>query len=372
MEKENIKLGKISESELVELFGSPSQKKSYAEKGKFTSSYKSSLFKKINKYCKIKPLSKKNGEQMYKITEVYENPLPANFDKMSSSLYQYITPLILNKLINGHDKNNKIEITVGKWAREIHMVNHNYNLIKYNRDGAEKEFVLPLDTIDEFYDKTDHAINWYISKALGYLKSAGLIIWRENYRLNREVHDETSTIDDKGNVYVDITIENQEATEDDMQFYSECVAIADKEAGIKNDGERYYSKKSKVFSEALRRELYKRKIKTVYKTYEAYYVHLDKCQQVLNNFGEFNEKQLISDFNREFSNLLIGNAEKRYDKNPDGYKNYMDKNNYSIDFQDLCEITIDDKTEYLGHRVTAKSISDDYTLQVTASKIIKE
>ena len=53
MDTKNIKIGKITEEELVNLFGSDAQKKSYKEKGRFVSNCKNNLFKKVNKYCSI-------------------------------------------------------------------------------------------------------------------------------------------------------------------------------------------------------------------------------------------------------------------------------------------------------------------------------
>ena len=50
----NIKPGIITEKELVELFGSQSQKRSFYEKGRLAGSYRTALFKKLNKYCNIK------------------------------------------------------------------------------------------------------------------------------------------------------------------------------------------------------------------------------------------------------------------------------------------------------------------------------
>lgn len=366
MEKENIKTGKITEKELVELFGSDAQKKSYAENGKFKGVYKTSMFKKIDKYCKIKECDKENGRRVYEITEVYDYPLPSNFNKMNKSLYKYIVPLILNSLINGHDKNNSIEITVGKWAREINMINHNYNLIKYNKEDSSKEFQIKLDTINEFFDKADHMINWYIENALDYLKSAGLIIWRQVNRVSVEQSDGKSTIDQNGNIEVNINISSHQASKEEMDYYSQCVAIADKEANIENAGERYYSSKTKRFQEVLKRELYKRKIKCVYSTYEAYYVHLDKCQALLNQFGEFNFEKLIDNFNKEFSDMLIENAEIRFNKNETKY--LLSKDNYLLSFENLCGITIDNKTEYLGGRIREKTIEDDYNLQISHRK----
>ena len=325
MEKEMIKKGKLTEKELVMMYGSDAQKKSYEENGCFRSNYKNALLKKMDRYCDIKDL----GNRTYKICKVYDHPLPANFNKMNKSLYKYIVPLILNSLINGHDKNNSIEITVGKWAREINMVNHNYNLVKYNREDTSKETQIRLDTINEFYDKADHMINYYISNALDYLKSAGLIIWREVNRVNIEESDEKSVIDQNGNIEVNINITSHQATKEEMEYYSQCVAIADKEANIENAGERYYSQKSTHFKDVLKRELYKRKIKCIYSTYEAYYVHLDKCQALLSQFGNVNSKKLMNNFNKEFSNMIIQNAGERFEKNASKYL-YNDKLSFSV------------------------------------------
>lgn len=364
MEKPTIKKGKLTEKKLVELYGSEAQKKSYKENGRFVSNYKKTLLTKMSRYCTIKDL----GDRTYKITNVYDYPLPANFNKMTKSLYQYIVPLLLTNLINGHDENNKIDITVGKWAREINMVNKNYNLVKYNKEDTSKETQCSLDTINEFYDKADDMIEWYITNALDYLKSAGLIIWREVYRVSEEISSGESVIDEHGNIHVDISIESHQASEDEMNYYSHCVSIADKAARIENAGERYYSKKSKLFGEVLKRELYKKKIKCVFKTYEAYYVNLDKCNFVLDQFGDFQTDNLIGEFNEEFTKMLIENAGKRFDKNPNKYISYSEKDDYTLCFQNLCEITIDKNTEYLGHRIREKTIDDDYTLKITPSK----
>ena len=366
MDIKKIKTGRITEQQLVNLFGSDTQKKSYKKNGKFVSSYKSALFKKVNKYCSIEEREKVDGRRIYEITEVYEHPLPANFNKMNKSLYRYIVPLILSDLINGHDQNNSIDITVGKWAREINMVNKNYNLLKYNREDSSKEFQINMNEINEFYDKADHMINWYIENALDYLKSAGLIIWRQVDRINIEETDGKSVIDQDGNIEVNVTLTSRQATKEDMDYYAQCVSIADKEANIENAGERYYSSKAKYFQETLKRELYKKKIKYFYSTYEAYYVHLDKCKSLLEHFGEYNREQLVDSFNKEFSDMIVENAGIRFDKNKTKY--LLNKSDYLLSFENLCEITVDNKTEYLGSRIREKPIEDNYNLKVNAKK----
>ena len=237
MEKSAIKKGKLSELKLVELYGTDTHKKSYLENGHFVGANKKPLLNKVSRYCNIEDL----GNRTYRITNVYKYPLPANFNKMNQSLYQYIVPLLLTNLINGHDEHNKIDITVGKWAREINMVNRNYNLVKYNREDASRETQYSINTINEFYDKADDMIDWYITNALDYLKSAGLIIWREVHRVNEEVSSGENIIDENGNINVDISIDSHQASEEEMEYYSQCIAIADKVAQIENASERYYS-----------------------------------------------------------------------------------------------------------------------------------
>lgn len=362
-----LKNGKITEKELVTKYGSAAQKESYNSYGKLISKNKRTLLSKLSRYCTVKDL----GNHEYKITKIYDYPLPANWNKMNKSLYQYIIPLVLNCLVNGHDKNNKIDITVGKWAREIKMVNRNYNLIKYNTAEGSCETDIALNTINEFYDKADSMINWYITNALDYLKAAGLIIWREVNRVSVEVSDEMVVIDQDGTVKVNINLENHQATEEEMEYYAECIDIADRECGIECSKERYYSGKAKKFNEILKRELYRRKIKSIYKTYEAYYINLDKCNGLLNHFGKINYQTLINKFNKEFSQMIIENADKRFENNAKKYL-YTNKSEYKSCFSSLCDITINNKAQYLGGKISEKKKDDNYNLQITHATRVKE
>lgn len=314
----------------------------------------------MERYCDIKDC----GNRKYTITKIYQYPLPANFNKMNRSLYQYIVPLLLTTLLKGHDKNRKIDITLGKWAREINMVNHNYNLVKYNREGTAQEIQYPLEVIDEFYDKADDMIDRYITNALDYLKKAGLIIWREVYVINKEVSNDKAIIDENGIVHTEISMKSHQASKEDMEFYSKCISIADQFAGINNAGERYYSKKASVFNSVLKRELYKRKIKCIYKTYEAYYISLDKCKALLNQFHVSTMDKLIQNFNSAFTDMLVGNAEKRFNKAPERYTIYDGEKDYKLCFSGLCDMVINKNTEYLGERISKKTLEDNYTLKV--------
>ena len=143
----NLKLEKLQNKNLWIYLVAILKKKSYEENRRFIGNYKTAIFKKINKYCKIEECEKENGRRIYNITEIYKYPLPNSLPKMQKSLYKYICPLILNYLIdNEYNKNRMIDITVGKWSREINMVNRNYNLVKYNKEDTSKETQYPIDS----------------------------------------------------------------------------------------------------------------------------------------------------------------------------------------------------------------------------------
>ena len=61
----------------------------------------------------------------------------------------------------------------------------------------------------------------------------------------------------------------------------------------------------------------------------------------------------MNNFNKEFSNMIIQNAGERFEKNASKYL-YNDKHEYQLEFCSICEITIDNKTEYLGGRIREK------------------
>lgn len=360
MNKENLKEGVISESELVKIFATPNIYKKYFSANKFTSNNKNILLNDANRYCTIEDL----GDRQYKISNIRKYPIPKIYNKMNKSLYQYITPLILNKLIDGHDKNNKINLTLNKWARQIQMINGNYNIIKYNKKATSESLDYKLNYIEDFYNKADDMINNYIEMSLKYLKQTGSIIWREVYMVHMEkVGDKIIEIDDGNNIYAEFTIDEHQATQEEMDYYSRCIDIADKMAGIDRsvdtDRERYYGKKAVKFTKALSSELNKRNIKYIYKTYEVYYVSLDKCKSILNLFDTSGD--MVKRFNSEFENLITENATKRYKKGE--LSKYSE--DYIDTFVDLCEITIDNKTESIRDRINLSDSSpeDNYNLK---------
>lgn len=330
--KLNLQRGKISEKRLVEIFGTPKIQQNYKTNNKFTGTDKKRLLDKAKRFCEIRD----DGNRQYYLNKVYDNPRPSNFEKMNKDLYQYICPLILNALINSDEAKSKSKctMTVGLWAREIKMVNNNYDVLKEaDVEKVEDIFGIGKNVYYDFYDRCDEAIDYYIVQALKYLYSAGLIIWREVYF----IQPITPVIKQDGIVYKAIRDPKPiPATDDDMKFYAECVKIADKEAGILNAKERYYSKKSYYYRCVLLRELKKKNIKYIFKSYEAYYVNIDRCKAVMNMFDINN---ILDKFNKALTEKLVDNAEARKLQ-----KKFQSCTDYIGDFLTLCDITINNKS----------------------------
>jgi len=216
METKNIKTGEITEQELVSLFGSEAQKKSYKSNGHFIGSNKQTLLKNISKYCKIEHC----GRRIYRITEVYRYPMLSNFAKINKSLYRYIIPLLLSYLADGHDESSKPDMRLGRWARKIGMVNKNFNLIKYNQESTSLETGIPVTVINDFFNKSASMVEWYMNNAFSYLKSAGLIVCNCVYHASKEISSGRTEIDEDGNIYTGISLDRHRASEEETRYYS--------------------------------------------------------------------------------------------------------------------------------------------------------
>lgn len=302
----------LTEYELVSDFGTQKQKTSYIDNGHFVNRNKENVLKNARCYCDVEEL----GQRQYKITNVKLIPHTKDYEMVHDSLYQYICPLILKKLI---DK-DKIVLTVGKWAREIDMVNENYHYIKLDLSRAvENVLALKENKISEgmlmdFYNHCDSMIYSYFTQALGYMKKLGLILWQEVYMISYQSVRSTLV---GGKVDVEfLPPDTHRASEDEINYYTKCIAKADKMNGITCDKDRYYSKRSNAWRTALNKELSKKKIQRVFKSYEVYAIDKDKCQNLLHTFEDISD-DFIDTFNNAFIEIIFGCAVKRYERKPE-------------------------------------------------------
>lgn len=365
VKEEQIRIGVFTEPEMVELFGTESQKRSYRENGRFVSKYKKSMFKTVNRYCKVEKRKKVNGRFTYEITDVYKYPLPLNFDKMNTSLYRYIIPLMIKDIVDICSSGPEITRTFTRWARGINMINDNYNLVHYNVVRFCEGMNCPIPVVDEFFRRVKRTIEWYLTNALNYMESYGLIVWQEVYWVYKEAIGGKPTVDKDLNVSIEVSGNRHRASKEELDYYSDCIAIADKKAKIENAAERYYSTKAKTFKETLSDELYKKGIRRMFKKIEVYCVNLDKCRFLLEQFSIGDIDSFISAFNNDFTEMLIDNAEKRFSKCSGKYNEFIGEADYSSFFKGMCDITISKDMESLKPFMEPKTIRNDYKLKVT-------
>lgn len=365
MGKKNIQTGIINEKKLINLFATSSQKQKYISNGKFVSNNKNILLKEANRYCEIVDL----GNRQYNILNLYKYPLPKNINKMQAGLYQYMIPLILSKLIDGHNENNKITFTSGKWARQIKMINHNYNAVKYHKKLTSDYFDYSYGDIDDFFDKADDMITRQLEQSLKYLEESGTIIWNKvNMVYKEKLDDKIVSVSTNHDVVMDKIEDTHVMTDEETSFYTKCIEIADKESGAEDKQSRYFGEHAKKFKEVLTRELLKENIKFVYQSYEVYYINLDKCKNLLQHFENINGDQFIENFNNEFQKMIIDNAENRYKKKSEQYELDNCIKKYSQDyidtFKDLSDMTINNKTESVWDRLKIDKDESDYKLHI--------
>lgn len=369
MNKKNIKEGIINEKKLVNLFATTLQKQKYLTNGRFVSSNKSTLLKEASRYCDIEDL----GNKQYRILQVYKYPKPKSIFKMQTGLYQYMIPLILSKLIDGHNENNKINLTSSKWARQIKMINSNYNAVKYHKGLACEYFKYEYDNIEDFYNKADDMIARQLEQSLKYLTESGTIFWNKiNMVYKEKVDDKIVSVTDDNNVVINKIEDSHIMTEEESKFYADCIKIADKESGAEDLQSRYFGVHAKKFNEVLTRELKKKNIKFIYQAYEVYYIDLDKCKNLLESFEDINSNNFIENFNNEFQQMIINNAENRYIKKikqldiSNCIKMYSE--DYIDTFKNLSDMTISDGAESVWERLKLSKDETDYKLKVNKQK----
>lgn len=350
----------ITEAELVERFGTSKQKESYKNNNGFVGGkQRATLMDEVSRFMKIKPLTNKR----YQVTSLLPYEIPKKFPQMNSELYQYVIPVILNKLINGRDEKNKVIFTIGKWARYLDMVNSNYDLVKYNINVAVDNVFTEYsgNEIFDFFMKADGVIDNCIKTSLEYLAKTGAIAWNPILRICYETVDPESTvIDPVTNKYImGIKTDDHTATDEEREYYYQCMRIADLAADITNSSERYYSYKSRKYNEVLTQELRKKNIKFVYQTYEAFYLNADKCNFLYSLFKIKDIEKTRLKLNLELIKRITANAKTRYKNNPEKYISYRNQSSYVFFYADMCDAVIKYDQESLKDRMMLEDVDTE-------------
>ena len=361
----------MTEQELIERYGTKEQKEKYRESLEDNNinkknSIKRAVIKEANRYADI---NYNKQTRMYEVEKVYKYPIPKKMVYMKKGLYQYMIPLLLLKLKNDHDENHKILISADGLAKKIYMHNNNYNDIKYNTkvlctDSIKRKNLtlgeygigFNLDNSYDYFNKVDDAISYYTEHALDMLKSNGIIY---SQKIQMAVYIEVSPFDieDEDEFLYDekillkknYKIHIRRATEDEisnnLKIQQELDLYMREELKISNWDiqKRYYSNFSNEWLELYKQRLrvycqnksYSETIIGFCEYYEVYAGLLEKCDECLRYFELQEEKKLIQQFNQNFYDLILGNAQNRLLSHEDKYND-----EYIDDFANLAGITI--------------------------------
>lgn len=328
-----IKNGIISSKELVDLFGTEKQKESYEKNGRFIGDIKKSLISKAQRMCNIQP----NGDGTYSILEVYEYPAPKNFNKLSTGIYQYMAPIILSKLLNESDINNKIILPLFDFANMITMTNKNYKPAKYNQACVGEFLDINQSVVAEFFDKVDYSIRYYIESCLNYLKTADVLEWYKVPMVKKRKMEMGESKD--GVIPLICERTDERASDEEVKYIIDCREQVKDELKISNRSECFYGSKAKKYKERLQELLKIRDILYFYESYEVFYTNIDRCKALLS---KFDETDLIANFNRYFIDYILENARGRQ-LDTEVVKKYRLEEGYLSGFNLLSAWTIDSK-----------------------------
>ena len=325
----NLEKQKYDEHELVKMLCTPAQIKSYVQKGKFVGGKQKTMFlDKLSQYCKY---DYDQESKSYQIVELYDIPRTIAQARLHKGIYQFLAPLILNEMINNHDENNKARLTVFDLAKKIDMVNSNYDCLKYNIEQFEDELGIPYIEMYEFFNKADLQIDEYIRRCIKYLRSENCVIANEVHVI--QTFEEVTETED-GLCVITKEKEVHTASDEEVELYARLVEEASRISNAHTTYEQWYGTNAKKFKKALARLLKENGIDYVCRGFEMWYVDLDKCNKMLEEYSVIPLEERVMMLGEAFKYLLDENAEKRAEKR------MLIDNGYVEHFKTLSSLTL--------------------------------
>lgn len=372
-----IKIGELNSNQLANTFGTQKQKEKI-KKGKYLSGKeKELLLKKASKFCEIEDL----GQGNFKIHKVFN--IDINKDELIlpllKGLSQYITPLILIKLLEEQDENYKITLPFLGWAKKFEMINENYPFIKYHQKQSSEYLKIDEDTMFDYFEKMDDCIKYYLEKilkALGDRKGLDLIEV-DSITMVRKIIIESEI--KNHNIKIECGYKDEMISDEDRKFVIDCENVAKKKASIVDNKEKFYGLKSYIYKNTLKELLKEKHILFTYQAYNIFCKNKEEVSKVLSKFKSVinNDENLIKIFNEVFIEYIENKAkkiQKREQEKLDEVKNnepekinYIKKYRlaeaYLNNFKVLSELTV--------HK-DIKSLKDKINVNTTIEDIMEE
>lgn len=349
----DLKKQTYDEYELVQKLCTEAQIKSYEKKYKFSGGKQRSVFlDKLSSYCEYEH---DRNNKTYKITELYDIPKTIAQARLHKGLYQFLAPLILNELINNHDENNKARMTVFDLARQVALINQNYDYVKFNMKLSSDELSIPYLDINEYFKRADVKIDEYLRRCLKYLRSENCVLVNEVHVI--QTFEETVKLEN-GMAVITKVKDIHTASDDEMNLYSRLVEEASNYSGAHTNQEQWYGRNADKFKKKLEELLRANGIDYVCRAFEMWYVDFKKCKQMLEEYTqEYSISEHAKMLGEVFKLLIDENAENRL-----GKKTYFDAD-YVEHFKTLSSLTIlsdaeDIRTTFKGWKSKSEKMID--------------
>jgi len=317
------------------------------------------------------------GQGNFKINKVFK--IDINKDELIlpllKGLSQYITPLILTKLLEEQDENYKITLPFLGWARKFEMINENYPFIKYHQKQSSEYLKIDEHTMFDYFEKMDDCIKYYLEKILKYLgDKKGLdLIEFDSITMVRKIIVKPDIKNSE--IKIECGYKDEVISDKDRKFVIDCENAAKKKAGITDNKEKFYGTKSYTYKNTLKELLKEKHILFTYQAYNIFCKNKEEVKNVLSKFKSVinSDDNLIKIFNEVFIEYIENKAKKiqkreqeKLDKEPDKI-NYIKKfrlaEAYLNNFKVLSELTV--------HK-DFKSLKDKINVNTTIEDIMEE
>lgn len=244
----------------------------------------------------------------YKIKQVYEYPKTSAEMKIHRGIYQYLTPLILDRVINADNDSKKSFYTSLDIAKEVCMFNENYSVMKYQQDAVVNDIQIPRSTVFEFFMNTDNRMDDYIRRCIKYLENMNCVIYNEVHIV--KTADKTAVVNGD-EVLIEDAGDKHKASDDEMKLYTDLVNLASIEAGVKTNAEKWYGKTSTIYKKELSKLLGENNIEFVIRGFELWRVNKNRCEEILETFKDKTILQRKKEIGAVFKIMMDNNAKNR-------------------------------------------------------------
>lgn len=330
----------INTKDMVELFGTDSNKERYLKDKKVNGSMKATLISNAKKEYKI---VEDLGRGKYKIEEKINNILiPTN--KMIHPIYGNLLPAILLNVKEYHDFGKVFCLSLNSIYSNFNMINKNYVNANSRRNSTSKILDVELNTCYEFFDTTHAQLKYYLINSLNILSSLKLIEYITVPYIslaNKEI--DTNIVKGTDDV---VYITKRRATAEEIQSIRDINSKIRQKYNITTID-------SKLFGEPLREYLEELKLMNIeyeYKCFEIICLDKIEIEKILEFYNSTDKKELSDNFTNNFISLVMGNAESKHLKAIENnmIDFYRFNKKYLDDFLTLSNNTLDYKKEIIN------------------------